>query len=512
MSSWSDGYVSDINYTYGYYTDLNPNQVVLPFLMAGLAAPKMNNACELGFGQGVSVNAHAAGGGAAWWGTDFNPAHVGFAQELAEKAGSHVHLVDQAFNEFCAREDLPDFDFIGLHGIWSWVSHENRQILVDFIRRKLKVGGVLYISYNTLPGWAAAAPIRHLLSEHTHVMSAPGQGMVQRVKDSVTFTQELLTLSRNYCQQVPTISQRIKQIGEQNPHYLAHEYFNRDWHPMYFAEMQNWLGEAKVSYACSSNYLDDFVPRLFDEEQQAFLAKIGDASFAQTAKDYLLNKQFRRDYWVKGARHLSSLQVDQVWQQLRFLLVTPRADVTLNLSGQHEVTLLPEVYAPLLEALADHRVHDVADVTATLKNTAIRHRQICEALAILHARGDIALVQDDACVAVARPRCDALNRHLLESSRVSGDVTFLVSPLSGGGVSFDRISQLFLLAYSEGLREAALWADFAWQALHAQGHRLIYQGEVLQSEDENRAELQRLAQNFADKRLAIARALAILPD
>ena len=113
MSAWSDGYVSDINYTYGYYTELNPNRVVLPFLMAGLAAPKVAAACELGFGQGVSLNAHAAAGNAAWWGTDFNPAQAGFAQELAEQAGSSAHIVDQAFGEFCSRTDLPDFDFIG---------------------------------------------------------------------------------------------------------------------------------------------------------------------------------------------------------------------------------------------------------------------------------------------------------------------------------------------------------------------------------------------------------------
>ena len=40
MSAWSDGYVSDINYTYGYYTELNPNRVVLPFLMAAWPRPR----------------------------------------------------------------------------------------------------------------------------------------------------------------------------------------------------------------------------------------------------------------------------------------------------------------------------------------------------------------------------------------------------------------------------------------------------------------------------------------
>ena len=65
-----------------------------------------------------------------------------------------ANLSDESFEEFCRRQDLPDFDFIGLHGIWSWVSDKNRQVIVDFIRRKLKVGGVVYVSYNTQPGWA----------------------------------------------------------------------------------------------------------------------------------------------------------------------------------------------------------------------------------------------------------------------------------------------------------------------------------------------------------------------
>ena len=75
-------------------------------------------------------------------------------------SGAAAKLFDQAFAEFCARPDLPDFDFIGLHGIWSWISDENRAVIVDFIRRKLKVGGVLYISYNTQPGWAAIVLVK----------------------------------------------------------------------------------------------------------------------------------------------------------------------------------------------------------------------------------------------------------------------------------------------------------------------------------------------------------------
>ena len=149
MTNWTAGYVADVGYTYGYYTELNPLRISLAFLNAGLVPPQMGAACELGFGQGVSTNLHAAASVTQWHGTDFNPSQASFAQELGQASGADVALCDEAFDAFCSRDDLPAFDYIGLHGIWSWISDANRAVIVDFIRRKLKVGGVLYISYNT---------------------------------------------------------------------------------------------------------------------------------------------------------------------------------------------------------------------------------------------------------------------------------------------------------------------------------------------------------------------------
>jgi hypothetical protein len=143
MSDWTAGYVTDIDYTFGYYPELNPLRLRLAFLAARHRPPEVDTACELAFGQGVSTNLHAAASGMQWFGTDFNPAQAGFAQELAAVSGAGARLFDESFTEFCTRPDLPDFDFIGLHGIWSWISDENRAVIVDFVRRKLAVGGVL---------------------------------------------------------------------------------------------------------------------------------------------------------------------------------------------------------------------------------------------------------------------------------------------------------------------------------------------------------------------------------
>ena len=109
-----------------------------PFCSVGLAFPEVRTACELGFGQGLSTNIHAAASLVEWHGTDFNPAEAAFAQETAVASGSNAKLYYQAFADFCNRSNLPDFDFIGLHGIWSWINDQNRSIIVDFVKRKLR--------------------------------------------------------------------------------------------------------------------------------------------------------------------------------------------------------------------------------------------------------------------------------------------------------------------------------------------------------------------------------------
>jgi SAM-dependent methyltransferase len=221
MTTWTSGYVADIGYTYGYYNELNPLRVRLAFLSTGLAFPEMGTACELGFGQGLSANIHAAASVCSWSGTDFNPAQAGFARELASASGSGAQLFDESFAEFSSR-DLPEFDYIGLHGIWSWISDENRAVIVDFIRRKLKVGGVLYISYNTLPGWGAFAPMRHLMTEHAEVIGSAGRGIVSRINDAIDFTDRLLATNPLYARANPQIAERINKLKEHNRHYLAH--------------------------------------------------------------------------------------------------------------------------------------------------------------------------------------------------------------------------------------------------------------------------------------------------
>lgn len=510
MTDWTAGYVADIGYTYGYYAELNPLRIKLAFLNAGFVFPEVGIACELGFGQGLSANLHAAASVTHWYGTDFNPSQAAFAQDLAAAAGAETRLYDQAFAEFCTRTDLPDFDAISLHGIWSWISDENRAVVVDFIRRKLKVGGVLYISYNTLPGWGSFAPMRHLMNEHVATLGASGDGIVNRIDGALNFAEKLLATNPVYSRANPHVEERLKTVKQQNRQYLAHEYFNRDWHPMHFATVTKWLEPAKVSFACSARYLDHVDVVNITPEQQTLLNGIPDPTFRESVRDFMVNQQFRRDYWVKGARRLPLLDQMESLRKQRVMLVKPRSDVSLKVAGLFgEATLGEAIYNPILDLLADYQPKSLGQIEAAVKDKGINLAQIREVAVVLTGTDHLAAVQDEAIVGKAKKHTDRLNLHLCDLARGSTDVSFLASPMTGGGIVVDRVQQLFLLSRNSGKKATKEWAEDTWSILVAQGQRVMKDGKPLEAPESNLEELTQQAETFAEKQLPILAALGI---
>jgi hypothetical protein len=511
MSDWNAGYVTDVGYTFGYYNELNPLREKLAMLASGYDIAPCRTACELGFGQGISVNIHAAAQPeTAYWATDFNSAHAGFAQIVAGASNADVKLFDQSFAEFCARDDMPGFDSIGLHGIWSWISDENRDIIVDFIRRKLNVGGVLYMSYNTLPGWAPMVPMRHLLTEHAAIMSPPGQGIVARIDSALTFAEKLMTLNPLYSRFNPMVVERLNTIKAQNQNYVAHEYFNSDWRPMPVAEMAKWLAPAKLSYACSAHYMDHIDAVNLTQDQQVFLREIPDTLFRETVRDYMVNQQFRRDYWVRGARKLSSLELLDILRRQRFVLAAPRKNVVLKVKGAlGEVEPTAAIYDPILDAFSDNQPKSLAQIELATKDKNINIAQLREAAIILCGSGYLHPAQEDRQIAKARPYTDRLNAFLIDKSRSSNDMTHLASPVTGGGIAVPRFNQMFLKAKTLGKKMPAEWADVTWQILASQGQRILKDGATLDSPQANLDELTVQANSFAEVQLPSLKSLGI---
>jgi len=509
MHDWSAGYVADIGYTYGAYAELNPLRIQLAFLGAGLAFPEAGTACELGFGQGMSINAHAAASMTQWYGTDFNPTQAGFAQELARITGSGAKLWDQSFAEFCQRDDLPDFDFIGLHGIWSWVSDTNRGLIVDFLQRKLKVGGVVYISYNTTPGHAPMTPVRELLNEHSAKLSPAGSSTGSRVTSALGFMDKLMASNPRYLMANPELKARFEKIRIQDAHYLAHEYFNRDWTPMPFARVADLLSEAKLSFACSANFTDHVEPFNLTPEQRALLKEIESSSFRETVRDFMLNQQFRRDYWVRGPRELNANTRLAELAQQRVVLTGAREKVPARIQAPvGEVVLSEEIYGEILRVLADNQAHSLGEIMEAARHK-ISWSQLIQATNVLLGISQISPASPANVTEKVRPAVSAMNRQLLQLVHSQSSISFLVSPVTAGVIHIGRINLLFAAAFQSGLESEEPLADYVLKILFDSGQRLLVEGKSLQSREENRAVLLRNAGEFLAQ-LPIYRKLGLL--
>ncbi len=510
MSDWTAGYVTDIGYTFGYYTELNPLRIPLAFLNAGYVFPNAGAACELGFGQGMSINIHAAASASTWqwYGTDFNPLQAGFAKELSTVSGAEANLNDLSFAEFCSRKNLPDFDFIGLHGIWSWISDENRAIIVDFLRRKLKVGGVFYISYNTQPGWAALIPLRDLFVRHAEVMSAKGHGSIRRVEESLTFAEKLIATNPLYSRVFPQVAERLKKMKEQNRNYLAHEYFNKDWNPMSVDRMADWLSPAKMTYACSAHFIDHVDALNLSGEQIALLQQIPDQIFREMVRDFCVNQQFRRDYWVKGARRLFPLEQAEKFREQKVVLVRPKADISLKVTGaMGEATMQEAVYRPVIDVLSSYQPKSIGQIEQAVREKGVQYAQVIQAVTVLMGNGAIQPAQETSAVKAAKKHTERFNNYIINKSRFTAEMSFLASPITGGGISVGRFQQLFMLAINNGKKHPDEWAAFAWNILSSQNQRMIKDGKVLEEPKDNLSELTEQANIFVDNQLPIIKQL-----
>lgn len=510
MQEWTQGYVTDVGYVHDYYPELGTQRVSFALLQRGWICPRIEQACELGFGQGVSVNLHAAAGSAHWHGNDFNPAQAALARELAAASGADACLSDESFADFCARKDLPDFDFIGMHGVWTWISDANRRLLVDFIGRRLKPGGVLYLSWNTLPGWAPFLPLRRLLLAHKERSGAAGAGTPRHIDSALGFCERLLETAPAFLQRNPSAVERLQALRKQHGSYLAHEFFNRDWQPMDFTELSQWLAPARLTYACAANIIDEIPDLNQTMEQQRLLAGLDDAVLRQTVGDLMCNRFFRREYWLRGARVQGAQARRHAILGLEVVLVTPAADVSFRIeAGIGQVRLPERIFAPVLQELADRQIHSLEELEAGLQPAGILLEQLLEAVAVLHALGHLALVQNPAGVAGARLRCRRLNDHLLRGAVDGSEIGHLASPLTGGGIAVNRFQQLFLLARQQGLHDPAEWAESAWQHACAQNLKIRREDRLLDTPEELRSELLRQARSFAVRELPVLTTLDV---
>nr|WP_298965562.1 hypothetical protein [uncultured Halomonas sp.] len=125
-------------------------------------------------------------------------------------------------------------------------------------------------------------------------------------------------------------------------------------------------------------------------------------------------------------------------------------------------------------------------------------------------KGVVVPAQSPETTALVHRQCEPLNKHLCCQAKLDGEVGYLASPVTGGGVSVTPVEQRFLDAYHAGMTQPEELAEAAWAVLTAQGQRQIREGKPLTSEDENRQALVKQARHFLQVRLPLLERLQLV--
>jgi len=398
-----------------------------------------------------------------------------------------------------------------LHGVWSWVSHQNRTHIVDILRRKLRVGGIVYLGYNSYPGWADGIPLRHIMQMYVELATSKNKDLTTSIDEAVTFTQRVAECDAGYFRVNPAAIRRLSEFTKKNRSYLAHEFFGRYWEIMNFSDVVKLLSDAKLTFVGSADVVDYVEQFNLSEQGRALLTEIKNPVLRETIRDFLVNQQFRRDIFIKGGRRLPRGEHLEVLRSKNFILMTRPEDISLKGRGKRgEFELKAEQVRPVLDALAqnNHAPQSLGDLERRPELSGLNLPTLMQIILILTAAGHIHPTQQpDSTV---RRRSHALNQHLCMKAISGGDINFLASPVIGGGVYANRYEQLAILGLKDADFDPVKQARRTCALLIKQGQKLTKNARPIEEPEQMLAAIHRAMEQFREKRLPIFRALEIV--
>ncbi|HRE05505.1 MAG TPA: class I SAM-dependent methyltransferase [Opitutaceae bacterium] len=261
------------------------------------AEPQKCSVLELGCADGANLIPFAQNyPDSTFVGIDLSAKQVERGQKAVAESGlTNIALHHQDIRTFDSQGQK--FDYIIVHGIFSWVPEEVRERILEICNTLLTDNGIAYISYNALPGWHMRGMIRDMMLFHT----AQFPDVQQRIGQSralVKFLVDSVPTENNPYGQF--LKNELTAMQGWQDGYLRHDFLEEENKAFYFHEFAanaarhnlQYLGEPELSAMLAGN---------FPPQVQETLSKVG-RNIVQMEQymDFLRNRMFRMTLLVKN--------------------------------------------------------------------------------------------------------------------------------------------------------------------------------------------------------------------
>ena len=455
MAQWDDGYVTDVVYTSNFYREITPSWLAMSSLLLGHRPPDLARSfsyADLGCGNGFTALIIAATcPHADVWGFDFNPAHVEFANGLAARAGlTNVRFVESSFAdlEAMAEGSVPEFDIMVSHGVLSWISPDNRQRLIAAVAKRLKPGGLVYLSYNVVTGWAAMLPVRALMRMQS--LASPERSDIG-VPGVLDYVDRLKQAGALYFQANPAIETRLTDIRKQDARYVAHEYLNEHWHPLMFADVAADMLEAKCRFIGSATLAENIDTVAVPPNVAPMVAEARDPYLRETLRDLGCAQSFRRDIYRKGVAPMPGPEQQALVEELTLTglgMPVPEGGATFA-TPVGNVTGRPEVYQPLLALLGEGPISipQLRGMPAFAERPLV---ELMQAFTLLVAGGYAHPMLPDGGTTPGREAARRLNLAIARANASAAELARVAAPAIGSAIGGDILETLLVGELLEG--------------------------------------------------------------
>nr|ART40349.1 K303 [uncultured bacterium] len=514
MDDWSHGYDVSVGYTYGFCPEMAPDWLDLCARVAGYAPRARGPSAsfrylELGAGQGMGLCLLAAANpGGEFVGVDFQPEHIAHAQGVAEAAGltnirfSRTDLVDLAA---AWPEDFGAFDYVALHGVYSWVSPKVREAILRCLSHAMRPGGLVYNGYNTQPGWLGTMPFQHISRLLKETTGKPGGAVFE---DSIALFDRLRDGGADTFKILPGLKSRLETVRTRNTNYLVHEYLHESWRPLWHSEVAREMARADLDYIGSATAAETLLPDVLPPPLRDAIVEQGDNGLRQDLQDFVINQFFRRDIFCRGSRGRVDREIAALARTRLHLTSPPGAGDALDVKATFgEITLQRPAFAQIVDALGGgpKSVEELAALPDMRRQGMANALQIL--LLLLHARTLAVGAADPGAAEVAQ----RLNRVIARAASEGLPYDHVASSMLGSAVAVTDVDLMLLDAWfaSPGRADVATLAKGVADRLARLGRTLQHDGKPLEGAGAQRR-LTALATAFLDQGLPRWRRLGAL--
>ena len=449
------GYITDLDYIPGFYPHMSPTAMRYAASLNRVVPPKIADGfryLELGCGLGRSLTTLAAANPQGEFiGVDINSSHIKSIEKDISAGGlTNVQAITSDFVNL--NEDIDTFEFVALHGVFSWVSPVVREQILTLAKKHLAPGGLLLVSYNAMPGWAHLQPIRGILRQY----AALRQGdTTQRIREALNYLVFIRDKKAKYFEDNPGAAAYVDGLLKQDLRYLAHEYLNEHWTSFYFSEVAAMFGTAEMSFVGSLPIHTNFWDLCVRPEFQDLFRTTSNRLVTESHKDFCANTAFRWDIYSKQPQLIENTEarVDLI-KGLFFRAI--RDDVKLP----HQVNLgvvTSTIQGPLYETLLSILSHETLELRQILGHQRLTGNAPADVIRAIDAGVAMGLFDVSASPVLSaedtvqkKPFVSLpFNQSVLKNDLLSGRPVSLASVATGTGHSLGDFDAAILHELSE---------------------------------------------------------------